>query len=180
MRARVQNTTVLDVLDVAIELERKTMALYAGFVRTFQDKSEVRQFWFNMARSEAAHCGALFLVECILKDDPAVEATAKIRFDMATGTKLRSLLLAYRREQRRGVDLRRAFEMAVDLEGSELENVVVDLLRVVPDTSWRSQSAKMLLHDMGDLSYMIERYTDDSALLARADELLEDRAEDEG
>ena len=62
MRARVQNTTVLDVLDVAIELERKTMALYAGFVRTFQDEDEVRQFWFNMARSEAAHCGALFLV----------------------------------------------------------------------------------------------------------------------
>ena len=175
MRSLVRNTTIVEVLDLAIELERKTMALYAGFVRAFGDNDEVRQFWFNMARSEAAHCGALSLVECILRDDPTLEESSKIRFDMATGKQLRALLSAYRREQRRGVELRRAFEMAVDLEGSELEDVVVDLLQVVPDQGWRDQSTKMLLHDMGDLSYMIERHTNDAELLARADALVETR-----
>ena len=33
----------------------------------------------------------------------------------------------------------------------------------------------MLIHDLGDLSYMIERYTPDEGLLARADALVERR-----
>ena len=65
--------------------------------------------------------------------------------------------------------------MAVDLEGSELEDVVVDLLQVVPDPAWREQAVKMLIHDIGDLSYMIETHTKDAPLLARADALLERR-----
>lgn len=160
---------------MALEFERKTMALYAGFLSTFGDHDELRQFWFNMARGEAAHCGALMLVECILRDTPDLGGDARIRFDMSTGVRLRSLLAAYRREQRRGVTPERAFEMAVDIESSELEDVVVDLLQVVRDPGWRDQAVKMLVHDMGDLSYMIERFTDNAALLARADALVERR-----
>src|ERR1700752_94133 len=65
--------------------------------------------------------------------------------------------------------------MAVDIEGSELEDVVVDLLQVVKDRRWRDQAVQMLIHDLGDLSFMIEKYTRDEALLARADELVERR-----
>ena len=175
MPSQVRKTTIVEVLDVALELERKTMALYAGFLPTFEHEADLRQFWFNMARGEAAHCGALMLVECILKDDPELGGDAKIRFDMSTGIRLRSLLAGYKREQRRGVTAERAFEMAVDLEGSELEDVVVDFLQVVPDPGWRDQAVKMLVHDMGDLSYMIERFTDNAKLLARADALVESR-----
>lgn len=175
MASQVRKTTIFEVLDVALKLERKTMALYAGFLSTFHDNEELRQFWFNMARGEAAHCGALMLVECILRDDPDFGSDAKIRFDMSTGVRLRSLLAGYRREQRRGVTAERAFEMAVDLEGSELEDVVVDLLQVVRDPGWRDRAVKMLVHDMGDLSYMIEKFTNNTELLARADALLESR-----
>jgi len=175
MASQVRKTTIVEVLDVALELERKTMALYAGFLSTFSDDEELRQFWFNMARGEAAHCGALMLVACILRDDPDFGRDAKIRFDMSTGVRLRSLLAGYRREQRRGVTAERAFEMAVDLEGSELEDVVVDLLQVVRDPGWRDQAVKMLVHDMGDLSYMIEKFTKNADLLARADALVESR-----
>ena len=175
MSAQVRNTTIVEVLNLALELERKTMALYASFLSSFADNDELRQFWFTMARGEAAHCGALMLVECILRDDPDLGAGAKIRFDMSTGVRLRSLLAGYRREQRRGVTAERAFEMAVDLESSELEDVVVDLLQVVRDPGWRDKAVKMLVHDMGDLSYMIEKFTDDADLLARADALVESR-----
>jgi hypothetical protein len=174
--ADLRQTTIVDVLDLALDLERRTMALYAGFLSAFGDDEELRRFWFGMARGEAGHCGALMLVECLLRDTPELGGNSAIRFDMSTGVRLRSLLTAYRREQRRGVTLERSLEMAVDLEGSELEDVVVELLQVVPDPGWREQAVKMLVHDMGDLSYTIERFTDNAELLARADALVEARA----
>jgi len=175
MPRTVRRTTIAEVLEVALELERKTMALYAEFVRLFTEDAELRQFWFNMARHEAAHCGALMLVECILRNDPDLGGEAKVLFDTSTGIRLRSLLAGYRRELRRGVSRERAFEMAVDLESSELEDVVVDLLQVVQDPGWRDQAVKMLIHDLSDMSYMIERHTKDERLLARADALVERR-----
>lgn len=175
MPRTVRRTTIPDVLEVALELERKTMALYADFVRLFSDDPELRQFWFHMARHEAAHCGALMLVECILRNDPELGGETKVLFDTSTGIRLRSLLAGYRRELRRGVTRERAFEMAVDLESSELEDVVVDLLQVVQDPGWRDQAVKMLIHDLSDMSYMIEKHTKDERLLARADALVERR-----
>jgi hypothetical protein len=175
MQRSVRRTTIPDVLDVALELERKTMALYAEFVRIFADDPELRQFWFHMARHEAAHCGALMLVDCVLRNDPELGGETKVLFDTSTGIRLRSLLAGYRRELRRGVTRERAFEMAVDLESSELEDVVVDLLQVVQDPGWRDQAVKMLIHDLSDMSYMIEKHTKDERLLARADALVERR-----
>ncbi len=175
MQRNVRRTTIAEVLEMALELERKTMALYAEFVRIFADDPELRQFWFNMARHEAGHCGALMLVECILRNDPELGGQARVLFDTSTGIRLRSLLTAYRRELRRGVTRERAFEMAVDIESSELEDVVVDLLQVVQDPGWRDQAVKMLIHDLSDMSYMIEKHTKDERLLARADALVERR-----
>ena len=175
MQRSVRRTTIPDVLDVALELERKTMALYAEFVRIFADDPELRQFWFHMARHEAAHCGALMLVDCVLRNDPDLGGETKVLFDTSTGIRLRSLLAGYRRELRRGITRERAFEMAVALERSELEDVVVALLQVAQDPGWRDQAVKMLIHDLSDMSYMIEKHTKDERLLARADALVERR-----
>jgi hypothetical protein len=90
-------------------------------------------------------------------------------------TRLRALLSAYLREARTGVTLERAFEMAIDIEASELEDVVVDMMKVVKDTEWRERAIQLLIHDLGDLSYMVERYTPNESLLARADALVERR-----
>ena len=174
-RNTVRRTTIREVLDLAIELERKTMALYAEFVRLFSEDDELRQFWFDMARHEAAHCGALMLVESIFESDPDLAGEARVLFDTSTGIRLRSLLTGYRREARRGINPERAFEMALDLEGSELEDVVVDLLQVVRDPGWRDQAVKMMIHDLGELGYMIEKRTRDAKLLKRADALMERR-----
>ena len=173
-RQRARRATIREVLDIAIELEKKTMTLYVGFVKAFPRPDEVRNFWFGMARHEAAHCGALALVESILESDHAAART-RIWFDATTATRLRSLLSAYQREARGRVSLERAFEMAIDLEASELEDVVVDMMKVVKSPEWRQRAIQLLIHDLGDLSYMIERYTSNENLLARADALIERR-----
>jgi hypothetical protein len=67
--------------------------------------------------------------------------------------------------------------MAIDVEGSELEDVVVELLQVVKEKTLRDQAVKLLIHDLGDLSYMVEKFTNNEALLARADELVERRVD---
>jgi rubrerythrin len=175
IRQRARRITIREVLDTAIELEKKTMALYVHFVKAFPRPEEVRNFWFSMARHEAAHCGALALVEGILESDPRAAAKTRIWFDPTTASRLRSLLSAYLREARGGVTLERAFAMAIDLEASELEDVVVDMMKVVKSPEWRQRAIQLLIHDLGDLSYMIERYTPNEALLARADALVERR-----
>ena len=175
MKARSRRATIREVLDVAIELERKTMALYTVLVRNFKDFEELRGFWFAMARHEAGHCGALALVESLLESDPTLAGDRKVWFDDTTVARLRGLLTAYTKEARRGVDATRALTMALDIESSELEDVVVDLLQVVKDRRWRDQAVQMLIHDLGDLSFMIEKFTSDEGLLARADELVERR-----
>ena len=172
-RPRARRATIREVLDIAIELEKKTMALYVSFVKVFPRPEEVRNFWFGMARHEAAHCGALALVESILESDPRAAAKTRVWFDPTTVTRLRALLAAYQRETRGGVALERAFEMAIDIEASELEDVVVDMLKVVKSPEWRERAIQLLIHDLGDLSYMIERYTPNEKLLARADALIE-------
>ena len=176
-RPRAQRLTIRQVLDTAIELEKKTMALYVAFVKAFTRPLEVRNFWFTMARHEAFHCGALALVESIVESDPGAART-QVWFDPSTVSRLRALLTAYLREAKRGVPVERAFEMAIDLEASELEDLVVDMLKVVKSPEWRDRAVQMLIHDLGDLSYLVERYTKDEALLARADALVEQRMEE--
>jgi hypothetical protein len=150
------------------------MALYVTFVKAFPRPEEVRNFWFGMARHEAGHCGALALVESIIQTDPERGEKSKVWLDEATVSRLRSLLGAYQREVKAGsVTLARALEMAIDLEASELEDVVVEMLSLVRSPQWRERAIQLLIHDLGDLSYMVERYTKDEHLLARADALIE-------
>lgn len=178
VRTRAQRLTIRQVLDTAIELEKKTMALYVAFVKAFPKPIEVRNFWFTMARHEAFHCGALALVECVVESDPRGAARTPVWFDPRTVSRLRALLTAYLRETKRGIPLERAFEMAIDLESSELEDLVVDMLKVVKSPEWRDRAVQMLIHDLSDLSYQVERFVKDDALLARADALLEHRIEE--
>ena len=175
LRQRPQRTTVKDILRTAVNLEKKAMALYMQFTRIFEGKDELRKFWFGMARHEASHLGALALVEGVVDNDPHVAESNRVWFDPSTVVRLRALLNAYGREAQAKVSVARAFEMAIDVESSELEDVVVDLLRVVREQMVREQAVKLLIHDLSDLSYMVEKFTKDESLLARADALVDHR-----
>ena len=175
LRQRPQRTTVKDILRTAVNLEKKAMALYMQFTRIFEGKDELRKFWFGMARHEASHLGALALVEGVVDNDPRVAESNRVWFDPSTVVRLRALLNAYGREAQAKVSVARAFEMAIDVESSELEDVVVDLLHVVREQMVREQAVKLLIHDLSDLSYMVEKFTKDESLLARADALVDHR-----
>ena len=175
IRRRPQRATIKDILRTAVDMEKKTMALYTRFARVFDGKEELRTFWFTMARHEAGHLGALHMVESILENEPDLAENAKVWFDPSTVVRLRSLLNVYNREAAKGISVERAFEMAIDIEGSELEDVVVELLQVVREKAIRDQAIKLLIHDLSDLTYMVEKFTKDEALLARADELVDRR-----
>ena len=175
MRHAPKRTTIHEVLRIAMDLEKRTMALYTAFVSQHGTEPELAKFWLTMARHEAGHFGALALVESMIQNDPKLEVGRKVWFDEVTVVRLRSLLGAYLREAQRPVTVERALEMAIDLESSELEDVVVDLMQVVKDTVWREQAIEFLIHDLGDLSYMVEKFTRDPKLLRRADDLLDRR-----
>ena len=177
MRRRPQRTTMREILRTAVDLEKKTMGLYTQFARAFQNEEELRKFWFSMARHEAGHVGALALVESVLENEPALAEDSKLWFDPSTVVRLRSLLSAYTKEARQGLSVERSFEMAIDVEGSELEDVVMELLRMVREKMLRDQAVQLLIHDLSDLSYMVEKFTHNEALLARADELVERRVD---
>ena len=175
MRRAAKRATVHEILRIAMDLERRTMALYTAFVSQHSDEPELQKFWLTMARHEAGHFGALALVESMIENDPKLGIGQKVWFDDVTVVRLRSLLGAYLREARETVSVERALEMAIDLESSELEDVVVDLMQVVKDRLWRAQAMQFLIHDLGDLSYMVEKFTRDPKLLRRADDLLDRR-----
>ena len=90
MAVRMRRMTIKAVLETAVELEKKTMALYTLFMRAFKTPSDVRRFWFNMARHEAGHCGALTLVESVLGEAPL--SGHIFLFANATRTRLKVLV----------------------------------------------------------------------------------------
>ena len=53
LHRRPQRATLKDILRTAVDMEKKTMALYIRFARVFQPQEELRAFWFTMARHEA-------------------------------------------------------------------------------------------------------------------------------
>jgi rubrerythrin len=161
------------LIDAAMELERRTMYLYCAFESQFSEPDELRRFWFDMAQHESRHFGALALVAGLLESASTRSLRAATTLTPARVRHLQRLLSAFASEAERGVTVDRAFEIALEVESSEIEDVVLDLLRTLKGEAERERAVKLLIHDLGDLSYMIEKHTSNHALLERADGLLE-------
>ncbi len=167
-----RSDTLRRLIAAAMELERRTMHLYCKFETQFSEPEELRAFWFDMAQHESRHFGALALVAGLVES----ASRRSLRIGSLTPARiqhLRRLLARFHAEADRGVSVERAFEIALELEGSEIEDVVLDLLQLLRGSAERERAMKLLIHDLGDLSYMIEKHTNDQELLARADDLLE-------
>jgi rubrerythrin len=162
------------LIEVAMELERRTMQLYCKFESLFPEPEEVRAFWFDMAQHESRHFGALALVRGLLASAPDRTLPAAPRLKREHVVRFRDLLSRAEQEVEEGrVNLTRAFEIALAIEGSEIEDLVLDLLHVLKGESERERAVQLLIHDLGDLSYMIEKYGGSKALLAEADRRIE-------
>jgi hypothetical protein len=166
-----------EVMAETIALERKTMAVYAGFYRAFAADPRLRDFWFAMARDEAGHVGALELVATLLEVGGSLDRPSPISLDDQSFERLRELLDRAVRDSVGPILIERALTIAVEIEESEIEDLVSDLLAGVQDEREQRRYQRLLVHDLGDLSYMIEHYCQDPALLHRCDTLVNRHAE---
>ncbi len=90
---------------------------------------------------------------------------------------MRALLEKSQSDARPGIKLERALEIALEVEETELEDLVSDLLKALQTPDEYERCLRLLVHDLGELSYMIERHSANPALLARCDALVNRHAE---
>ena len=169
--------TTREVLQATIALEKRSMALYARFAKTFAASPRLHEFWFGMARDEARHVGALDLVTTVLDFEGMLDRPSPVVLDDATVARLGALLERGAREAAGGLEIERALGLALEVEETELEDKVGDLLKAVQQHDEYERCMRLLVHDLGELSYMIEQYCHDPALLQRCDELVNHHAE---
>lgn len=163
------------LIEVAMQLERRTMQLYCRFESSFRQPDEVRRFWFEMAQHESRHFGALAFVAGLLDSEPERHLPAAPLLTRAHVENFRDLLDQAEREAAHGLTLARAFELALQIETSEIEDLILDLLQALKGADERERAVQLLIHDLGDLSYMIEKYGGNRMLLTRADRVIEQR-----
>ncbi len=169
--------TTREVLQATIALERRSMALYARLAKTFVGHPRLHEFWFGMARDEARHVGALDLVTIVLDFEGVLERPCPIALDDATIARLGALLERGSRQAQAGLSIEQALALALEVEETELEDKVGDLLKALQQRDEYERCMRLLVHDLGELSYMIEQYCADPALLQRCDELVNHHAE---
>ncbi len=161
------------LIGVAMEFERRTMQLYCRYEMLFPKPAEVRTFWFDMAEHESRHYGALAMVAGLLECAPERTLPVAPALTRAHVVHLGALLDQAEAEACDGLPLKRALETALDIECSEIEDLVLDLLSALKGEHERERAAHNIIHDLGDLSYIVEKFGNSRALLARVDRVIE-------
>ena len=169
--------TTREVLDTTIALEKQSMALYASFAKVFAADSALHDFWFGMARDEARHVGALDLVSTVLNLEGKLDQPSPVSIDDATIIRLRELHAQFENRAKPGLSLEQALKIALEVEETELEDLVADLLKALKSDEYE-RCLRLLVHDLGELSYMIEQNSQDPDLLSRCDALVNRHAEE--
>src|SRR6516162_1032181 len=169
--------TTRELLEATIALEKQSMALYARFAKIFTADPVLHEFWFNMARDEARHVGALDLVSTVLELEDVLDKPSPIAMRAEDVERLRALLSRCLDQPAETLVLERALTIALEVEETELEDMVGDLLRALKQNDEYERCQRLLVHDLGELSYMIEQHCHDSSLLQRCDELVNHHAE---
>jgi len=163
------------VIDTTIALERESMAIYTRFAKVFDPQPSLRDFWFRMARDEARHVGALNLVATVLDLEGKLDLPAPVEISETTVARVRALLAESGRDSLVAID--RALGIALEVEETEVEDMVADLLKAIAERGEYERYMRLLVHDLGELSYMIEQHCHDPKLLARCDTLVNRHAD---
>lgn len=166
-----------EVLDTTVALEKRTMALYARFAKIFSADRKLHDFWFGMARDEASHVGALSLVSTVLGFEGVLDKPSPVLLDDSTVGHLRQLLDECERQADRDFSVEGTLAIALAVEETELEDMVGDLLKALQERDEYERCLRLLVHDLGELSYMIEQHCQNPALLQRCDDLVNHHAE---
>ncbi len=156
--------TTREVLDTTIALEKQSMTLYAGFAKLFANDPRLHDFWFGMARDEARHVGALDLVSTVLDLEGKLDQPSPVSLDDSTILRLRKLHEGFENRAKPGLSLEQALTIALEVEETELEDLVADLLKAAKSDEYE-RCLRLLVHDLGELSYMIEQNSQEPDLL---------------
>ncbi|HZP44099.1 MAG TPA: hypothetical protein VFB15_00480 [Candidatus Binataceae bacterium] len=168
--------TTREVLTSTLALERQSMALYARFARIFRDNPPLHEFWFGMARDEARHVGALELVATVLDNEGQLDEPSPVPIGADEIERLRGDLERHLRAPAAELSIERALTIALEVEETELEDLVGDLLKGLQQRDEYERCQRLLVHDLGELSYMIEQHCQDPTLLQRCDRLVDHHA----
>ena len=166
-----------EVMEATMALEKETMALYARFAKVFEGEPKFREFWYSMARDEANHVGALTLVSTVLECEGVLENASPFALEDEMVRHLRTVLQQGEKSAGPSLTMDRALAMALEIEESEIEDRVGELLKAIKQEREYERYQRLLVHDLGELSYMIECYCQDTTLLTRCDALLERHSE---
>lgn len=169
--------TTREVIETTIALEKRSMALYARFAKIFAGDAPLHEFWFGMARDEGRHVGALGLVAAVLELEGVIDGPSPVPVRTEELTHLGTIIDQYMAEPDSAFSIERTLAIAVEVEESELEDLVGDLLQALQERDEYERCQRLLVHDLGELSYMIEQHCQDPALLSRCDELVNHHAE---
>jgi hypothetical protein len=154
----------------ARRLEALSMSTYVKLAGAFKHHAELHDFWMSMARHEAGHVGALELLEVMLEQAESLPPLPPVG---RAAEQAEAVIERVHKEADSEVTIERAFELALELEGAEVEDLVLDLFAALGNAADRDQAEQMLVHDLSALSLMIEKHADSEKLLERADELVE-------
>jgi rubrerythrin len=166
-----------EVMEATMALEKETMGLYARYAKVFEGEPKFRDFWYSMARDEANHVGALTLVSTVLECEGLLEQASPFALEDETVRRLRNLLKQAADNAKPALTIEKALAVALEIEESEIEDRVGELLKAIKQEREYERYQRLLVHDLGDLSYMIECYCQDTSLLTRCDALVERHAE---
>jgi rubrerythrin len=166
-----------EVMEATMALEKETMGLYARYAKVFEGEPKFRDFWYSMARDEANHVGALTLVSTVLECEGLLEQASPFALEDETVRRLRALLRQAADNAKPALTIEKALAVALEIEESEIEDRVGELLKAIKQEREYERYQRLLVHDLGDLSYMIECYCQDTSLLTRCDALVERHAE---
>ncbi|HMA80854.1 MAG TPA: hypothetical protein VKR81_08180 [Candidatus Binatia bacterium] len=110
------------------EIERLVSKIYYRFSHLFLTRSELRDFWWEMAREEEQHASILVACRAVIVnyDDEALDPLISRQKADELNARLRTFLAQGTPE----LDVEGAFKIALDIESSEIDVIYGKLLQL--------------------------------------------------
>ncbi|HEX9880712.1 MAG TPA: hypothetical protein VGB25_11000 [Candidatus Binatia bacterium] len=116
----------LDALQRFAAIERLVAKVYFRFSHLFLGRPELRDFWWQMAMDEEQH--ACVLLACREVSGDEIEEVLPPKEVREKADWFESQLNAYLSKGTRSISVEKAFEIALEIEGSELDTIYERLL----------------------------------------------------
>ncbi|MBI2090018.1 MAG: hypothetical protein HYT78_14985 [Deltaproteobacteria bacterium] len=120
--------TEFDPLLRFAEIEGLVAKVYFRFSHLFIDQPELRDFWWEMAKQEEQHAAILVACKGVIENYPDESVDPSIGAEKAD--ELRARLKAYLGQGIRSITLDKAFQTALEIEGSEIDAIYSKLLHL--------------------------------------------------